>query len=324
MKDILEVTTYNPETCVEIPVQTLPREEVLAIFYGKDYKEEQEQNKDKVTHVLIDLNPAEVDATADTDKAEYIEALETKLAEQEKEAESLRAKVTEARAFNNLVNVAKDKGINLVDNKGKVSDELHATFFSKRGMQQSAEIIFNKYKNQIKNFARDKAPNQLHCDEIAGEMMIALTKCLKNFDISTGYKFKTVLWKYAQNTKLGYYNHLNCKKRVSESGTPDLSINDKINNCDFTISDAIADDTAESKERSVILREVINKQLRPLLDAKENKMIDLLLVGFEKGELAKPLNITRAGVYNRIKCIREKLLKVLTREQVRELMSMTT
>ena len=313
-----ELMNFNPKTCVKIPVITLPREEVLSIFYGKDYTEQEQEDTDKVTHIMIDLKPAD----ADTDKAEYIETLEAKLAELEAKAESLKAKITEARAFNNLVNVAKAKGINLVE-KGKVSDELHVTFFSKLNLQQSAEIIFNKYKNQINNFAFNKAPNQLHCDEVAGEMMVALTKALKTFDITKGLKFKTYFWTAAQHAKMGYYNHMNAKKRTSESGTLDLSINDKINNADLTIADAIEDTTTESKERAVILREVINKQIRPCLDAKENKIIDLLLVGFEKGELAKPLDITRSAVYNRVKCIREKLLKVLTPVQVRELMSMS-
>ena len=49
-----ELMNFNPKTCVRIPVTTLPREEVLAIFYGKDYTE-QKQDKDKVTHVIIDL-----------------------------------------------------------------------------------------------------------------------------------------------------------------------------------------------------------------------------------------------------------------------------
>lgn len=358
-----ELMNFNEKTCVKIPVQTLPREEVLAIYYGRSYTEEQEQqeNKDKVTHIMIDLKPAKVKAdamadkkeaihvpaevnqvldkaltdlqdymffsedtetNADTDKEELIHALEAQLAKLEAKADGLKAKVTEAKAFDKLITTAKAKNINLVD-KGKVSDELHATFYKEKGLQQSAEIIFNKYKAIINNFAFNKAPSQLHHECVKDEVIEAFTKALKNFDIKKGLKFKTVFWTYAQNAKMGYYNHVNAKKRVSESGTPDISINENINNADFTIADAIEDTTTESAERAVILREVINKQIRPCLDAKENKIIDLLLVGFEKGELATPLNITRSAVYNRIKCIREKLKKYLTHEQIRELMSMT-
>lgn len=333
-----ELMNFNPKTCVRIPVTTLPREEVLAIFYGKvvDVVEKTQKFAHKAiekanaikngftnyvkTTILADFSNTsasnymvgDVDARTvyNPQTCVMMETVHLMNEEERKQAE-----IDKTQYYASL----KNKSKKTIKATPKFTEEEAVVQFQ-QGVQSAGAYVFEKYQKQIKNFARDKSPNEMTAQEVEGEIIIAFSKCMNTFDVTKRLKFKTYFWTAAQHAKMGYYNRMNAKKRVSESGTPDVSIYAKNADTEVCIADSICDATSENVEKSTLLRDVIDHQIRPCLDAKENKIIDMLLAGFEKGEINQALDITRAGVYNRVKRIREKLLKVFTPNQVRELM----
>lgn len=203
--------------------------------------------------------------------------------------------------------------------KNELTDEILAARYQS-GDEESATLLFNKYKIKIANHARKKAFDEYRAQELEEEIYITFSNCLKRFDTKSGVKFKTYFWNSAQHATLGYFNKMNTKKRCNDSKTPELSLYATFNDSDTCIIDTIADERTELTERAILLREVIKNKILPHLDEKEKEIVNLMLSGYDKGEIFKFVGITRAGVYNRIKKIKEKLMRVFTPHQIQELM----
>lgn len=168
------------------------------------------------------------------------------------------------------------------------------------GCNEAFDYVYRYFKPKIEYMAKSKSIQK--AEELIGEINMQLIKCMKTYKFG-GVKFNTFFWRCAQNTVGMYFTKLNAQKRNNEFGEVSLSI--KADSEQKTeLVDTIVDDTSSSTFNSVLFNQTLEQSVFPLLEDKDKGILKLLIKGVEIGEISNILNMTKAGIYLRIKKIR--------------------
>jgi len=186
------------------------------------------------------------------------------------------------------------------------------------GVKSAFDFVYNHYKSKIFNFAKSKTKNDLDRDDLEDLILEQFVICANKYN--GGSQFNTYFWSCAQRNVKMFFDKKNAKKRRSEDGMPDVHLYCKLGDSDTQLVDTIKDNNGETDMKRVLYREIISSRIKPNLNEKENEIIDLLLKGYDIAHINKVLNITRAGVYNRISKIKEKVANMLSRQEMKEIL----
>ena len=182
------------------------------------------------------------------------------------------------------------------------------------GIEEAFDWLYRQFEDKIVNFAKSKTLNQLDREDLIDRLNQCFVITVSKY--RGGTCFKTYWWTCAQNEVGAFFKNKNAKKRTTEDKQANVSLDQKYGESDGELIDIVQCDAHEKMERTIFLRDIINNQIRPILNDKEIEVIDLLIQGYDKADINRYLNLTRAAVYNRIKRIQAKLMKVFTPQQI--------
>jgi RNA polymerase sigma factor (sigma-70 family) len=165
------------------------------------------------------------------------------------------------------------------------------------GCNEAFDYVYRYFKPKIEYMAKSKSLSK--AEELIGEINMQLIKCMKTYKFG-GVKFNTFFWRCAQNTVGMYFTKLNAQKRINKFGEVSLSI--KADSEQKTeLGDTIVDDRSADSYNKVLFNQTLEQSIYPLLEEKDVNILKLCIKGIEIGEISKLLNMTKAGIYLRIK-----------------------
>lgn len=191
-----------------------------------------------------------------------------------------------------------------------------------KGEQHAFDYAYNLFKKKIEFMARDKSKgNQMIYEDLLEELQYKFFDCACKYK-GGKVKFNTFFWNCAQNAVGMYYTRKSAKKRCSEFGEVSMYSSSPIDE-EVKVIDAIRDDSQEGIFDKLCLVQAVKDRILPLFKGKDLYIINLIVSGLEIKDIAKKINMTRAGVYLRWKKIKETVQHILTVDEIRDMMQMS-
>lgn len=187
------------------------------------------------------------------------------------------------------------------------------------GEKHAFDYVFHIFKSKIEYMARVKSNgNQLIYEELLSDLQMKFFECVQKYK-GGKVKFNTFFWNCAQNVVGMYFTRKSAKKRCSEFGEVSIFANSPIDE-EVKVLDTIQDHSKDNVFENLCLSHSITDRVFPLLEQKDQNILSMIAEGFEVKDIAKKINMTRAGVYLRWKKIKEKVRNSLSPDEISDIL----
>ena len=224
---------------------------------------------------------------------------------------------------NKIVKLTEQEKQNRLKNKNKKRKKPtieEAVSDYRNGCQEAFEYVYNHYKSKIKYMASVKAEKG-HEEELFSDITMQLFQCMKKYKFGS-VKFNTFFWRCAQNVVGVHFTPKTTQKRNNIYGF--IPIDSKVNsakNDGSILQDIIEDKSTDDLFNQIDFNCTLEEYILPCLsDNKDRMILKLLSHGYIVKDICKTIHMTPAGVYLRLKKIRENINNKITYKELQKLL----